>query len=132
MGQDFNIMPSAYQIMQFGLEELPCKIEIRGRARNFCLEGQFVLLIYYLYRLPYTYKNTYIYTHRHTQFSIFHSEIPKIKCFMELNSSFSIFYSEILKMFVFNIHMLPNCLPLPVKKFSIELMKCSNMNDPKF
>ena len=103
----------------------------KGGARNFCLEGRFVLLICCLYKLPCTYTNTYIYTHTHIEFSIFHSEILKIKCFIELNSSFTIFYSEIIKIFIFNIYKLPNCLPLRVRKFSIELMKYSDMNDRK-
>ena len=51
-----------------------------------------------------TYTQTHISTHTHTQFSIFHCEILKIKCFIELNSSFTIFYSEILKIFILNIN----------------------------
>ena len=47
--------------------------------------------------------HTSIHTHTHKEFSIFHSEILKIKCYIELNSSFTIFYSEILKIFIFNV-----------------------------
>jgi len=107
-------------------------IEIRGGARSFCLKGKFVLLICYPYRLSYTYTNTYIYTHTHTQNLVsFIVKSLKINFFVGLNSPFTSFYSEIIKIFVFNIYKLPNSLPLRVKKFSIELMKCSDINDSR-
>ena len=57
---------------------------IRGETRNFCSEGLFALLIYQsIQTFIHIQKHMHLYTY--TKISIFHNEILKIKCFIELN-----------------------------------------------
>ena len=57
---------------------------LKGGARNFCLGGRFVLLIYQsIQTFIYIHKHMHLYTY--IEISIFHNKILKIKCFIELN-----------------------------------------------